>query len=334
MTLTAILITTVAASLFAVSAHAANSVNSLESEDSEYVRVCDAFGKGYFFIPGTETCLKLEGYVRIQANAGPKVGGSKDYDMFTRTHVQFTANNDTEYGQMTSVLTLRTVAGRYLVPTAPRLEAAYIEIAGFRAGVFYGWWDYNLAGDTDDLFSPYSPLNSVRYQYEMEGFYAGIAADRLDDYALDKNAIGVAFGVGGRGEGFTYHITGGYDTDYEEGAIRALGKVEIGAGMLGLSAVYSSNPNGYYGTAQWGIAAEYSIRATEKLLITPAAQIFGNYGANAAKSAFSTNDAWKAGLTIDYQIVDDLYVKLALEHLNVADEDGATSGFLRLQRAF
>ena len=32
----------------------------------EYVRVCDAFGTGYFYIPGTETCLKIGGYVRTQ----------------------------------------------------------------------------------------------------------------------------------------------------------------------------------------------------------------------------------------------------------------------------
>ena len=26
-------------------------------EPVEYVRICDAFGTGYFYIPGTDTCL-------------------------------------------------------------------------------------------------------------------------------------------------------------------------------------------------------------------------------------------------------------------------------------
>jgi hypothetical protein len=36
------------------------------AEPVEYVRVCDAFGTGFFYIPGTDTCLKIGGYVRIE----------------------------------------------------------------------------------------------------------------------------------------------------------------------------------------------------------------------------------------------------------------------------
>ena len=30
----------------------------------EYVRVCSAFGAGFFYIPGSDTCLKVSGRVR------------------------------------------------------------------------------------------------------------------------------------------------------------------------------------------------------------------------------------------------------------------------------
>ena len=33
----------------------------------EYVKVCDAFGSGYQYIPGTDTCLKISGYVKFDA---------------------------------------------------------------------------------------------------------------------------------------------------------------------------------------------------------------------------------------------------------------------------
>ena len=33
----------------------------------EYVRVCSAYGAGFFFIPGTETCLRVGGRVRADA---------------------------------------------------------------------------------------------------------------------------------------------------------------------------------------------------------------------------------------------------------------------------
>ena len=36
-------------------------------EPVEYVRICDAFGTGFYYIPGTDTCLKISGYVRVDA---------------------------------------------------------------------------------------------------------------------------------------------------------------------------------------------------------------------------------------------------------------------------
>lgn len=60
-----------AAALVAVSgAQAADAIVAAEPEPLEYVRVCDAFGTGFFYIPGTETCLKFGGYIRFEARAG------------------------------------------------------------------------------------------------------------------------------------------------------------------------------------------------------------------------------------------------------------------------
>jgi len=36
------------------------------AEPVDYVRVCDAYGSGFFYIPGTETCLRISGYVDYQ----------------------------------------------------------------------------------------------------------------------------------------------------------------------------------------------------------------------------------------------------------------------------
>ena len=48
-----------AAALVAVSgARAADAVVIAEPEPVEYVRVCDTYGVGFYYIPGTETCLQ------------------------------------------------------------------------------------------------------------------------------------------------------------------------------------------------------------------------------------------------------------------------------------
>jgi hypothetical protein len=38
------------------------------AEPVEYVRVCDAYGAGFYYIPGTETCLRVGGYVGAQSH--------------------------------------------------------------------------------------------------------------------------------------------------------------------------------------------------------------------------------------------------------------------------
>jgi hypothetical protein len=60
-----------AAALVAVSgARAADAVVVAEPEPAEYVRICDVYGAGYFFIPGTEICLRIGGYIRYDIGVG------------------------------------------------------------------------------------------------------------------------------------------------------------------------------------------------------------------------------------------------------------------------
>src|SRR6201995_2075183 len=35
----------------------------------EYVRICSLYGAGFYYIPGTDTCIKLSGYLRVDVLA-------------------------------------------------------------------------------------------------------------------------------------------------------------------------------------------------------------------------------------------------------------------------
>ncbi|MGO7213368.1 porin [Rhizobium leguminosarum] len=332
---------------------AADAIVAAEPEPVEYVRVCDAYGTGYFYIPGTETCLKIEGYIRFQVNVGDNPGGDNDsdWDAVTRGQVQFTAKSDTEYGPLTGVIVMQFNADNATDQEAI-LDSAYLDVAGFRAGLFYSWWDDGLSGETDDIGSVVTLHNSIRYQYESGTFYAGISVDELEDgvyqgtfddvtgdFTADDgpNNVGVAFGVGGTAGAFSYQVTGGWDVDNEDGAIRAMGTVDIGPGTFGLAGVYSSGPNSYYSSAEWAVAAEYAIKATDKLKITPGVQYYGNYfggGTEVPEDYDGLGDAWKVGLTVDYQIVDNFYAKASVQYLDPDDGEDSTSGYFRLQRSF
>ena len=41
------------------------------AEPVDYVRVCDAFGTGYWYVPGTDVCIKIWGLVRWEVDFYP-----------------------------------------------------------------------------------------------------------------------------------------------------------------------------------------------------------------------------------------------------------------------
>jgi hypothetical protein len=78
----------------------------------EYVRICSLYGAGFFYIPGTDTCIKLGGYVRIDTTfngttyggpawSGDLGQGNRYRDYFTsRSRMALTVDTRTatEYG--------------------------------------------------------------------------------------------------------------------------------------------------------------------------------------------------------------------------------------------
>ena len=60
-----------AAILTAAAGAQAADLPSRKAEPVQYVRICDAYGSGFFFIPGTDTCLRVGGYVRVNAQYTP-----------------------------------------------------------------------------------------------------------------------------------------------------------------------------------------------------------------------------------------------------------------------
>src|ERR1700755_2038677 len=47
----------------------------VKAKPVEYVKVCSLYGAGFFYIPGTDTCIKLGGAIRVQAEYNAGGGG-------------------------------------------------------------------------------------------------------------------------------------------------------------------------------------------------------------------------------------------------------------------
>ncbi len=65
MTMVKSLILGSAAGLIAMSGAQAADL-PVKAKAVEYVRICSLHGAGFFYIPGTDTCIKLGGYLRAE----------------------------------------------------------------------------------------------------------------------------------------------------------------------------------------------------------------------------------------------------------------------------
>jgi hypothetical protein len=90
------------------------------AEPVEYVRICDAFGTGFFYIPGTDTCLKLSGYVRAESHyvAGDvedryntSESNVDNWSTRVRGHVEWDARTQTDIGLIRAFIALEGTRG-------------------------------------------------------------------------------------------------------------------------------------------------------------------------------------------------------------------------------
>ncbi|MEP0521432.1 MAG: porin [Hyphomicrobiales bacterium] len=80
-----------AAALVAVTGAQAADLPIIEPVD--YVKVCDAFGSGFHYIPGTETCLKFSGRVRAEIGVGDDDDDDdKDDESFLNSNFELVVN--------------------------------------------------------------------------------------------------------------------------------------------------------------------------------------------------------------------------------------------------
>ncbi|MBB4954422.1 hypothetical protein H4S14_002899 [Agrobacterium vitis] len=339
-----------AAALAAVSgAQAADAIVAAAPEPAEYVRVCDAFGTGYFYIPGTETCLKISGYVRAQVEYGSEnISGARNWNARTRGLVKFEAKNDSEVGTIGSEISMRAWNDS-ASSSSVEIDTAFITVAGFQVGSFYNYFDDNrMSGETDAIGG--NRMNSIAYNYKSDTVFAGLSVDEangpavtdskinntagLGNYNRDNN-VGISGRVGASFGPATVMVVGGYDIAAEDGAVFGVANIVAGPGTFSIAGVYASGVNTYYDASEWSVAAEYAAKITDKLTLTPGVQYFSNTQLN-ANGDFAGRDITRGGLTVDYKIASGLTTKVSAQYQD-KDSSGNSdvwTGFVRLQRSF
>src|SRR5262245_37966910 len=136
----------------------------------QYVKICSLYGDGFYYIPSTDICLKIGGYVRREYfyNVGASgtnlgfagVSGMKDrfdgadFLMRTRAYAWFDSRQQTEYGTLRSYLQIGVNYDTPLSTTTTfSANRAFIQFAGFTVGTAQSFFDF-YSSPASSFFGP------------------------------------------------------------------------------------------------------------------------------------------------------------------------------------
>src|ERR1700744_424773 len=109
-------------------AQAADADLPLKAKPVEYVKVCSLYGAGFWYVPGTDTCIKIGAFVKLDVNykadgsgafagggspgatsfSGVGTRGVSDMTFRNRGAISFDMRSATDYGTLRSYINVGT----------------------------------------------------------------------------------------------------------------------------------------------------------------------------------------------------------------------------------
>lgn len=281
MKLKALLLGSAAAMLAVSGANAADAVVA-EPEPVDYVKVCDMYGAGWWYIPGTETCLKMDGLVRstyTYTDVSAANGDTSDWTYRARLNVH--AREETDYGTLASTIRIQG-DGNGGADANAQIDRALMSLGGMRLGYTDQFWatnhGYGTPGPIDDAPSGYDQALILDYTFAANGLAATVG---VQDEAGTGDDVDFYGGVSYSGGMFSMAATLGYDGLNNETAYRLSASINPMDGLT-IKGLYAAKAN-----------------------------------ANAA-NRFIASD-WEYGVGANYQATDAMNVYVAFRDSDVVD---------------
>jgi Porin subfamily len=229
----------------------------VKAKPVQYVKICTLYGDGYYYIPGSDTCIRIGGYVRLDAGwntAGARVPaysgtqGAQDRSVSplstrARASIAMDTRTQTQYG------TLRTLTSLYYQnenqSESFNVARAFIQWAGFSFGrmeSFSDTWSlndsYNLEQQQTGSDTGANGVNSIAYTFEFgNGVTLTAGVDERRTKALTNLSVNSVLKVGA--EPTDYHQGEQYPDPYLAlRADQAWGYVAFSGGIHDVNATY------------------------------------------------------------------------------------------------
>src|SRR5262245_58343771 len=169
----------------------------VKAKPVQYVKICSLYGVGFYYIPGTDMCIKIGGWVRFEAAwdvngsstnvQNGMVNNRTTNDLWYRARGYITADarNQTEYGTVRGYLAVGISASTSFDPAQTfNSNRAFIQWAGFTFGRAQSFFDFFSQAAIGYLgFTPNSDTGDggwevVAYTAQLgNGFSASISAE-------------------------------------------------------------------------------------------------------------------------------------------------------------
>jgi hypothetical protein len=188
----------------------------VKAKPVQYVKICTLYGEGFYYIPGTDTCIKLGGYVRadygynVKGARTPAYSGTQgaqdrtvsQYSTRHRAHWDVDVRTQTAYG------TLRTFTAMHFQNEdggdTLNVQRAFIQWAGFTFGhaqSFQDTWaindSYHYAQQQNNSDTGANGVNQIAYTWELgNGMALTVGADEVRRKSLTNLSIKTALQVG------------------------------------------------------------------------------------------------------------------------------------------
>jgi Porin subfamily len=257
----------------------------LKAKAVEYVRICSLYGAGFYYIPGSDTCLKFGGYVRSDVGIhGGDYGFGQGLNQglnnrltdywFQRSRMDLTVDTRTatEYGVVrTFADMIFTVDSHSNGTPGLGLYHAFIQFAGFTMGrtvsIFDTPWQSYPAGGPDTIPGGSNHVTGVnQFAYTAE-FGQGISGSiALEETSTATTGYGNLWNLSGATAAGM--VTGVYGTQSVGGTrspdIVGAIRVDQAWGLAQLSVVAHDMHPTYYGATEitghpadkWGFAVQ------------------------------------------------------------------------------
>ena len=221
-----------AAGLLAMSAGAQAADLPVKAKAVEYVRICSLYGAGFFYIPGTDTCIKIGGYLRAEVNIH---GGNSNQPFWNGDPgvVDRWENQYNDYARMALTIDTRTATEYGVVRTFGQADFTFAT-EGTTNSVGVQGGSVDTAGLAGQIYN-----NSAGAGYATPEFlfiqFAG--------FTFGKSASAFNTPWHGFPGNNTAYLVGGYDT--VTGINNIQYTAQFGNGVSGTIGLDDSSESGY-----------------------------------------------------------------------------------------